>query len=270
MVNPAGLSRTASATAIVASLIVFAASGMLAASNGARLWASRPSTAAGQADAVSREPTVAGPDWRSIGASVQGRPILSASFGTGERRILIIGGIHGQEFGSDVAEAFAGWLFAHPEAVPPGSRIDVVGCANPDGRAARRPGNAHQVNLNGNFPARNWRPQDYRSTTAGPRAGSEPETQALLRMLRTGYVRVVSLHSEGGFVDYDGPGGLTLARDVAKASGMPAKKLGPPSMYTGSLGSYVPEAYHVPVLTIELLSREMTRRVLAGLLTAVR
>ena len=211
-----------------------------------------------------------GPRWRQVGVSVQGRRILEASFGEGERRVLLIGGIHGSEFGSDVAEKFAAWLRANPAAVPAGTRVDIVACANPDGRSAGKKGNAHGVNLNGNFPTRNWRKQQYLTTTAGPRPGSEPETQAIMRLLKTGYVRVVSLHSKGGFIDYDGPNGRVLASRVASASGLPVKNLGPPSLYAGSLGTYVPERFGIPVLTLELTSRRMTPAVLAGLLASVR
>jgi murein peptide amidase A len=236
---------------------------------------SRMSAAPDSRDAASMAegasaPTTSGPDWRPVGVSVQGRPILAASFGSGERRVLVVGGVHGSEFGSDVAEAFAAWLGANPAAVPPGTRVDIVACANPDGRAAGKKGNAHAVNLNGNFPTRNWKRQEYLTTTAGPRAGSEPETQALMSMLGAGYVRVVSLHSQGGLIDYDGPNGRALATSVASASGLPIKKLGPASVYAGSLGTYVPERLGIPVLTFELASRAMTPAVLAGLLASIR
>ena len=211
-----------------------------------------------------------GPDWQQVGVSVLGRPILAASFGSGERRVLVIGGIHGSEFGADVAEKFAAWLGANPTAVPTGTRVDIVACVNPDGRSAGKKGNAHAVNLNGNFPTRNWKRQQYLSTTAGPRPGSEPETQLLIRMLATGYVRVVSLHSRGGFIDYDGPNGRALAKRVSSASGLPVKKLGPSRLYAGSLGTYVSERLGIPVLTLELSSRTMTPPVLAGLLASVR
>ena len=215
-------------------------------------------------------PTPSGSDWRQVGVSVQGRPILAASFGSGERRVLMIGGVHGSEFGSDVAEEFAAWLRANPTAVPTGTQVVVVACANPDGRAAGKKGNAHSVNLNGNFATRNWKRQQYLTTTAGPNPGSEPETQALMRLLETGYVRVVSLHSQGGFIDYDGPNGRVLANQVASASGFPVKKLGPAALYAGSLGTYVPERFGIPVITFELTSRAMTPAVLAGLLASVR
>lgn len=215
-------------------------------------------------------PTPTATGWRRVGLSVQGRPILEASFGAGQRRVLVIGGIHGSEFGSDVAGVFAAWLGANPSAISTGTRVDIVACANPDGRVAGRKGNAHGVNLNGNFPTRNWKRQRYLTTTAGPRPGSEPETRTLMRLLEEGYVRVVSLHSQGGFIDYDGPGGLVLASRVASASGLPVRKLGPSSLYSGSLGTYVPESFGIPVLTFELTSRVMTPAVLAGLLASVR
>lgn len=215
-------------------------------------------------------PVRGGVEWKTVGRSVLGRPIRMARFGSGSRRMLVIGGIHGSEFGADVAEAFAFWMQKHPESVPLDSEVDVVACANPDGRAANQKANADGVNLNGNFPTSNWKAQKYKTSTAGPAAGSEPETQVLVRLLESGYARVVSLHSQGGIVDYDGPGGLAVAQSVASASGLPVKKLGPASVYTGSLGTYVPERFGIPIITIELTSRAMTPSVLAGLLAAVK
>jgi predicted deacylase len=256
--------------AVLFALAVFAAAGALALSAASRT-PTAPDSRDGASVAVGASaPTTSGPDWRQVGVSVQGRPILAASFGSGQRRVLFVGGVHGSEFGSDVAEGFADWLGANSAALPTGTRVDIVACANPDGRAAGKKGNAHAVNLNGNFPTRNWKPQHYLTTTAGPSAGSEPETQALMRMLDAGYMRVVSLHSQGGFIDYDGPNGRALASSVASASGLPIRKLGPASAYAGSLGTYVPERLGVTVLTFELSSRVMTPAVLAGLLASVR
>jgi murein peptide amidase A len=253
--------------AVCLALALFAAAGALAGASLRSAVLGRPVASAAVRPSA---PTAFGPDWRQVGTSVQGRPILAASFGSGARRILVIGGIHGSEFGSDVAEQFAAWLSSNPDGVPTGSRVDVVACANPDGRAMGQKGNADGVNLNGNFPTRNWKRQQYLTTSAGPRAGSEPETQALMRLLEAGYARVVSLHSQGGFVDYDGPDGLVAASRVASASGFPVRKLGPASDYAGSLGTYVPERFGIAILTLELSSREMSSGVLAGLLAAVR
>ena len=74
----------------------------------------------------------------------------------GSRRVLIVGGIHGNEYGIPVAEAFLRYVRTHPSIVPSGTELDIITCANPDGRARNRRTNAHNVDLNRNFPARNW------------------------------------------------------------------------------------------------------------------
>ncbi len=208
--------------------------------------------------------------WTPIGRSVQGRPILLAEFGSGPRRILIIGGVHGNEFGTDVAERFAEYLRAEPSALPAGAAIDIVACLNPDGRARSTRSNARGVDLNRNLPASTWAPLVRRGCTAGPRAGSEPETMALLVLLGRGYSRVITLHSAGGLIDYDGPGGRQLAGRISAAWHMPLVHLASQHDYSGTLGQYVPERYGVPVITVELLHPRLSPNALAGLSAAIR
>ena len=92
----------------------------------------------------------------------------------------------------------------------------------------------------------------------------------LLAYLDRGYSRVVSLHSAGGIVDYDGPGGLALAKRIGAASGLHVTHFGHEAIYTGSMGRYVPQRYGVPIITDRLESRTMSPKVLAGLLAAAR
>jgi murein peptide amidase A len=220
------------------------------------------------ADAVTRR--VGEVRWRAVGSSVLGRPILMASFGEGPRRVLVVGGVHGAEYGSDAAPAFAEWLAAHPGDVPAGTAVDVIACADPDGYALGLRGNAEGVDINRNFPSSNWVRAAWRGWSAGPWPGSEPETRALMQILQSRYARVISLHSRGGLVDYDGPGGRILAARVSRACGMPVLHLADRGLYTGTMGIYVPELYGVPVITLELTSPRLTRGVRAGLLAAVR
>lgn len=204
-----------------------------------------------------------------IGRSLQRRPIEMESFGTGADRTLVIGGIHGSEYGGDVASAFASYLASHPEVLPEGVGVDVVPMANPDGHALGWRGNARHVDVNRNFPVRTWRPAEWRGTSAGAHPDSEPETDALVRILGRGYVRVVSLHSAGGFVDYDPTSARPLAERVAVEAGIPVNRLAGNAVYHGTLGQYVPERSGAPVLTIELDSPVLTTRMLHGLLVAV-
>jgi hypothetical protein len=203
-----------------------------------------------------------------IGTSLKGRPIRLESFGQGSRRILVLAGIHGDEYGTPVAEAFLRYVRARPSEVPSGTQLDVVACGNPDGYAARRRTNAHNVDINRNFPSRNWSRKRNRSgASPGAHPGSEPETRALLALLDSRrYVRVISLHSRGGIIDWDGPGGSTLARRMSKASRVRIHRLG---AYHGSMGAFVPQKYRIPIITWELSSRGMGGRVRAGLLASM-
>ncbi len=107
------------------------------------------------------------------------------SAGSGPWRVLIIGGIHGNEQGAPIAREFASYVELNPDAVPAGTQLRVLTDVNPDGREARTRGNARSVDLNRNFPTLNWQGRlDSRdpasgSCTGGSAPGSEPETQAM-------------------------------------------------------------------------------------------
>jgi murein peptide amidase A len=228
--------------------------------------------ATGTADSTKTPDATATPSQaptRTVGRTVRGRRIVLETFGSGRRHILFVGGIHGNEYGGPVTAKFAAYLRTHPSVIPAGTRVDVIAWANPDGTARGRRTNAHNVDLNRNFPSRNWsRKRGIGGASPGTRPGSEPETRAMLGMLASGgYVRVVSMHSRGGILDYDGPGGWTLAKRVSKASRVPVHRL---NAYHGSMGSFIPETYRIPIITWELSSRKLTTRVRAGMLAALR
>ena len=210
-------------------------------------------------------------EWVVIGRSRQGRRIVAAGFGSGPQRLLVLGGVHGREFGRAVADRLAVYLAGHPEAVPPGTRIDVLPCLNPDGAALRRRGNARNVDLNRNFPTADWTRSlkagdpASRGCNGGSAPASEPETQALLHYLRQGFDCVISLHSRGGFLDFNGPHARAIASAMSRACGLPVERIAYQSSITGSLGEYVPAAYRVPVITVELRRPLLTH----GLIDAV-
>jgi murein peptide amidase A len=217
------------------------------------------------------------PQWKIIGWSVRGRPIKAIVFGDGERMVVVVAGVHGNESGTPVAKAFVRWLFAHPGAVPDDAQIHVVRCLNPDGAWAGTRGNARNVDLNRNFPAASWSrhldpadPSAMMGLTGGTRPASEPETRALVRYLKQGFDVVVGLHSRAGLVDWDGPGGRRLARRMSRLCGLPLGHVGYQSHIHGSLGQYFPERYGKPTVTIELLSSTLTRGLRLALLSAAR
>jgi murein peptide amidase A len=219
----------------------------------------------------------AAPAWLVIGRSVRGRHIVVARFGTGQRHVLVIGGVHGNETGTAVATKFAAYLVLHPAAVPAGAQIDVIRCLNPDGRALRTRGNARRVDLNRNLPTRSWRrrlkredPSARLGLSGGRGPGSEPETKALLAYLKRGFAVVLSLHSHAGILDAGGPGGTALARRMSRLCGLPVGHLSYQSSITGSLGDYVPATYRIPIITVELKNAKLGRGLRSALLVSAR
>jgi protein MpaA len=211
------------------------------------------------------------------GRSVRGRAIAVTRFGAGAHRLLLLGGVHGDEYGTPVARALERYLLAHPRALPQGAGVDLVACANPDGFAARTRANVRRVDLNRNLPSRNWRSrlraQDASSLlglTGGRSPGSEPETKAVLGLLETGYGAVVSLHSRAGVLDCSGPGAKALGRRMSRLCGLPLGAVWYDPYITGSLGRYVPEKFDIPIVTVELRSPKMSSGMCAALLEAAR
>lgn len=190
-----------------------------------------------------------------VGNSVEGRALAVEVFGAGAATTLVLGGIHGDEpAGVDAARRLAAFLGQNPQAAR-GRTVAILADANPDGAVRRTRGNANGVDLNRNFPASNWQAGVMgRTNNGGTAAASEPETQAVLRLIeRLRPDRIVSLHSTSGSRpcnNYDGPG-ATLARLMAARNGYPVvASIGHPT--PGSLGNWAGVDRGIPVLTLEL------------------
>ena len=190
-----------------------------------------------------------------VGNSVEGRALAVEVFGAGAATTLVLGGIHGDEpAGVDAARRLAAFLGQNPQAAR-GRTVAILADVNPDGAVRRTRGNANGVDLNRNFPASNWQAGVMgRTNNGGTAAASEPETQAVLRLIeRLRPDRILSIHSTSGSRpcnNYDGPG-ATLARLMAARNGYPVvASIGHPT--PGSLGNWAGVDRGIPVLTLEL------------------
>jgi predicted deacylase len=189
-----------------------------------------------------------------VGNSVQGRPIRMVQFGpTTGRPVLIIGGIHGSEPTSAyVAEQLIAYLKANPkEATRP---VAIIAQANPDGLLAKTRANANGVDVNRNFPAKNWKIGKSRATTNGPAPSTEPESLAIQHAINTLHPdRIVSIHSidRGRHCNnFDGPA-RWLAEAMNKHNQYPVTAtMGYPT--PGSLGSWAGIDRQIPIVTLEL------------------
>jgi protein MpaA len=184
---------------------------------------------------------------RAAGYSTNNQPIEYYVHGTGDKTVMILGAIHGDEPASAVlVSKLNDYLLANPRSYLLAiRRIVVIPVANPDGLAANIRPNFNWVDLNRNFPTANR----INCAEFGFNSLTEPESLALKRLIdRYMPMRIISVHQPLGCVDYDGPA-QEVAEAVSEASGLPVQKLGP---LPGSLGSYAGETRGVPIITLEL------------------
>ncbi len=162
--------------------------------------------------------------------------------------LLIFAAIHGNEpLGVPLAERLIDELKAHPYLLEK-RRAVIIPIVNPDGLARRSRYNVNGVDLNRNFPAKNWKPRGKRHGTS---QASESETQALIAaMKRYPPTRILSIHAPLHCINYDGPA-EKLAREMAQLSGYPVREnIGYPT--PGSFGSWAGADLNIPVITLEL------------------
>ena len=152
-----------------------------------------------------------------FGHSVEGRPLEVTKVGDGPRRVLIVGAIHGDEPETPRVVRAA--------RARDGVTVYRVPLLNPDGLARGTRTNARGVDLNRNFPHR-WRAGARGRFWPGPRAASEPETRALMRLIRRIDPHVtVYYHQPYGFVNRSEGASRSLLREYARRTGMQVRAL---------------------------------------------
>lgn len=193
-------------------------------------------------------------------ATRMGRPLLYRDFlpsSSAPRpgRVLLIGGIHGDELTS-ISIVFQ-WMRKLDQERPQPFHWRVIPNANPDGLFASPASRVNRagVDLNRNFPSVDWQRTALAywktKTQSDPRRYpgkaplSEPETRWLVEQIRQFQPdAIVSVHAPYGVLDYDGP------PDPPKYFGY--LRLSPLGTYPGSLGNYAGTDLGLPVITLEL------------------
>jgi murein peptide amidase A len=196
-----------------------------------------------------------------LGATSHGESVFGFSYGTtgvsSTIRVLVLGAIHGDET-SSAWLAFQ-WLSDPIRAatLPKNFAVRVIPLTNPDSAFARpaRRTNANGVDLNRNFPTKDWATASSKwwteTTKRDPRrwpgtaAASELETKLILKEIDTFKPSViVSVHAPFGVLDFDGPG--------APPTRIGSLRLDTVGIYPGSLGNYASQVRGIPVVTLEL------------------
>ena len=170
-------------------------------------------------------------------------------------RILLIGGIHGDELtASAIVFQWMQWMQTAPAQEFSWS---VVPAVNPDGLLAPKPQrvNAHGVDLNRNFPTPGWQKDAplywTKATGRDPRRfpGKAPLSEPESRWINDEIERfqpqvIISVHAPFGVLDFDGP--APTPHQFGRLVFTPV------GVYPGSLGNYSGVHKNVPVITIEL------------------
>ena len=193
------------------------------------------------------------PSWKTTAA---GTPIELAASAPLERLrdkrpILLMGGIHGDEpEGVRLAEETLRWLRSvEPTKVAPWI---VIPCLNVDGFAKRTRVNSRGVDLNRNYPSRDWSPRfEKERYFPGPSAASEPEVQGVVELIEGWKPRLV-IHCHSWEPCVVGTGELSKkdARRLAESCGYKlVDEIGYPT--PGSLSRYGWHDKRVPIICIE-------------------
>ena len=211
----------------------------------------------------------------------QGRPLLmrdvppAVSAGKAPRKVLVLGGIHGDEY-SAVVVAFQ-WIERLDGDRHQPYQWRFLPCVNPDGLLAQPSTrtNANGVDLNRNFPTPDWNSKAqlyWKDKTRkdprrfpGKQAGSELETRWIVEQIASYKPdAIVSIHAPLNVLDFDGP--------YNPPPRLGYLRLAPIGTYPGSLGGYGGLFLRLPVMTPELPtathtpSAEQSGRILADLI----
>jgi hypothetical protein len=165
--------------------------------------------------------------------------------------LLFVGGVHGDEpEGVELATKFLSWLQKN-------NKSDLhswylIPCLNVDGYSKHERTNGHGVDLNRNFPSRDWSPKIKAPRyNPGPHPTSEPEVKALCQLIeKTKPQAIFHFHSWKPCVVYTGETGRPWAVKAAGESGYEVREdIGYPT--PGSLGQYAWFELKIPVICIE-------------------
>lgn len=187
-----------------------------------------------------------------------------------ENNILIVGVVHGDEpQGKYLIEEYlkTHYNFTSNSDLPPSSKSPIsrrgilfIPCLNPDGLQLNRRTNANNVDINRNFPTKNWGKNEGDNATCddettnyfgGKSAGGEIETRFLIDTINKYTPNLVmTIHAPYKVVNYDGPA-KEIAKKISNIIKYPVEaSIGYPT--PGSFGTWAGVERDIPTITLEV------------------
>lgn len=131
------------------------------------------------------------------------------------------------------------------------NKLVIIPCLNPDGKMKNQRQNSNGIDLNRNFPTKNWKVTDKKEYFGGFEPASEIETKFMIDLLENyKFDAILSIHAPFEIVNYDGPA-KELAEKISQITGYKAQgDIGYPTL--GSFGNYAGVERNIPTITLEL------------------
>lgn len=163
------------------------------------------------------------------------------------KTVLIIGSVHGDEpQGKFLIENYL------KNCVKPKNRMLFIPCLNPDGIVLKTRQNANEIDVNRNFPTKNWAREPFASEYfGGEDPASEIETRFVMQVIEEYSPEIIlTIHAPYKVVNYDGPA-EEFANKISEIIKYPVQgDIGYPT--PGSFGTYVGVERNIPTITLEL------------------
>lgn len=174
----------------------------------------------------------------------QGNEIALFGLSNKTNQILVIGVVHGDEFQGE-------YLIDRYMNETKKEGVLFLPCLNPDGRDLKTRTNSNKVDLNRNFPTKNWVLGERDNYFGGEKPASEIETRFLCEVIeKYKPSSIITLHTPYKIVNYDGPA-KELAEMISAIMDYPVEEsIGYPT--PGSFGTYVGVERGIPTITLEM------------------
>jgi len=208
-----------------------------------------------------------------IGRTTDKLAINAFFFGPGQPRVLIIGGVHGDEK-EGVALAY-GLMAEFSKSYPFEFGLAMIPCLNLDGFLKNTRQNSNGVDLNRNLPTNDWRADyDQERYYSGKAANSESETAALVEFIEQyPLIFIISLHSyKKELLNINGDCN-PVDQSLFQAINIKLERdMGYPT--PGCLGTFTGLERSIPTITYELLrgtnALELRKRHLKPIVSALK
>lgn len=158
--------------------------------------------------------------------------------------VLVLGCMHGDESQGE-------YLIKEYLNFKPNTKLMFVPSVNPDGVAAKTRVNSNGVDINRNFPTKNWELTEKNEFFGGEEPMSEIETKFLVDVIEQNKPNLIlTLHAPFKVVNYDGDA-QEVAEKVSEIIGYPVEaSIGYPT--PGSFGTWAGIENKIPTITLEL------------------